>query len=86
MYFDSFYGNLYIHANKPKYNYGCDTNLLAFLHRHSSEPSYAGHLGIDDPIELIQHSITETIAQMQGFVWESWGTSDSDQVKAWPPT
>ena len=83
-YFDPFYADLYIHPNKPEYNY--DTNLFAFLHRRSSEPSYADRLGIDGPIERIQRSIAEAVAQVQRFIWESWGTGVGDRVKAWPPT
>ncbi|KAI0276609.1 hypothetical protein BGY98DRAFT_934912 [Russula aff. rugulosa BPL654] len=83
-YFDPFYGDLYIHPNKPEYNY--DTNLFAFLRRRSSEPSYADRLGIDGPIERIQRSIAEAVAQVQRFIWESWGTDGGDRVKAWPPT
>ena len=83
-YFDPFYADLYIHPNKPEYNY--DTNLFAFLRRRSSEPSYADRLGIDGPIERIQRSIAEAVAQVQRFVWESWGAGGGDRVKAWPPT
>jgi serine/arginine repetitive matrix protein 2 len=83
-YFDPFYADLYIHPNKPEYNY--DTNLFAFLRRRSSEPSYADRLGIDGPIERIQRSIAEAVAQVQRFIWESWGTGGGDRVKAWPPT
>ena len=83
-YFDPFYGDLYIHPNKPEYNY--DTNLFTFLHRRSSEPTYANRLGVDGPIEWIQRSITEAVAQVQRFIWESWGTGGGDRVKAWPPT
>lgn len=83
-YFDPFYGDLYIHPNKPEYNY--DTNLFAFLRRRSSEPSYADRLGIDCPIERIQRSIAEAVAQVQRSIWESWGTDGGDRVKAWPPT
>jgi serine/arginine repetitive matrix protein 2 len=82
-YFDPFYGDLYIHPNKPEYNY--DSSLFAFLRRRSSEPSYADRLGIGGPIERFQRSLAEAIAQVQRFIWESWGTR-VDQVKAWPPT
>ena len=83
-YFDPFYADLYIHPNKPEYNY--DSNFFSFLRRRSSEPSYADRLGIDGPIERIQRSIAEAIAQVQRFIWESWGTGAGDRVKAWPPT
>jgi hypothetical protein len=77
IYFDPrFYGDLYIHPNKPEYNY--DTNLFAFLRRRSSEPSYADRLGIGSPIERIQHSIAEAVAQVQRFIWKSWGTGGGD--------
>ncbi|KAH9961259.1 hypothetical protein BC827DRAFT_1203507 [Russula dissimulans] len=83
-YFDPFYGDLYIHPNKPEYNY--DTNFFAFLRRRPLEPSYAERLGIDGPMDLIKRSITDAIAQAQRFVWESWGWGgDDDRVKAWPP-
>ena len=82
-YFDPFYADLYIHPNKPEYNY--DTNLFAFFRRRSSEPSYAVRLGIEGPIDQIQRSITDAVAQVQRFMWESWGTGD-DRIKAWPPT
>ena len=84
-YFDPFYADLYIHPNKPEYNY--DSNFFSFFRRPSSEPSYADRLGIiDGPIERIQRSIAEAIAQVQRFIWESWGTAAGDQLKAWPPT
>jgi hypothetical protein len=63
-YFDPFYADLYIHPNKPEYNY--DTNLFAFLRRRSSEPSYADRLGIDGPIERIQRSIAEALHLCNG--------------------
>jgi hypothetical protein len=83
-YFDLFYADLYIHPNKPEYNY--DTNLFPFLRLRSSEPSYADRLGIDGPIERIQRSIAEAVAQVQRFILESWGTGGGDRAKAWPPT
>ena len=83
-YFDPFYADLYIHPNKPEYNY--DTNLFAFLRRRSSEPSYANRLGIEGPIDQIQRSIADAVAQVQRFVWESWGAGGDDRMKAWPPT
>ena len=83
-YFDPFYADLYIHPNKPEYNY--DTNLFAFLRRGSSEPSYANRLGIEGPIDQIQRSIADAVAQVQRFVWESWGAGGDDRMKAWPPT
>jgi hypothetical protein len=83
-YFDPFYADLYIHPNKPEYNY--DTNLFAFLRRRSSEPSYAERLGIEGPIDYIKHSVADAVLQVQRFVWESWGLGGDDRVKAWPPT
>ena len=83
-YFDPFYADLYIHPNKPDYNY--DTNLFAFFRRRSSEPSYAQRLGIEGPIDHIKRSIVDAIAQVQRSMWESWGLDGDDRVKAWPPT
>ena len=70
-YIDPFYGDLYIHPNKPEYNY--DTNLFALLRRRLSDPSYADRLGIDGPIERIQRSIAEAVAPVQRFIWEYLG-------------
>ncbi|KAI0298524.1 hypothetical protein BC826DRAFT_1103024 [Russula brevipes] len=83
-YFDPFYADLYIHPNKPEYNY--DTNLFAFLRRRPSEPSYVERLGIEGPVDYITRSIADAVAQVQRFVWESWGPGGDDRVKAWPPT
>ncbi|KAI9509431.1 hypothetical protein F5148DRAFT_1187964 [Russula earlei] len=83
-YFDPFYGDLYIHPNKPEYNY--DTKLFSFLRRQPSEPSYAERLGIEGPIDLAKRSIANVIAQVQRFMWESWGGGGDDRVRAWPPT
>ena len=83
-YFDPFYADLYIHPNKPEYNY--DTNLFAFLRRRSSEPSYTERLGIGGSIDHIERSIANAVIQVQRFLWESWGLGGDDRVKAWPPT
>ncbi|KAI0254145.1 hypothetical protein BJV78DRAFT_1188986 [Lactifluus subvellereus] len=83
-YFDPFYADLHLHPNKPDYNY--DTNLFSFFRRPSLEPSYPELLGIDGPIQYIRRNIAHAVARVQRSMWESWGASGDDRVKAWPPT
>jgi len=42
-------------------------------------------LGINGLIEQIQCSMAEVVAQVQDFLWKSWGTGGGNRVKAWPP-
>ncbi|KAI0305666.1 hypothetical protein B0F90DRAFT_1924051 [Multifurca ochricompacta] len=83
-YFDPFYADLHLHPTKPEFVY--DTNLFSFLRRSSLEPSHLERLGIEGPILHAKRNIADAIAQVQNFIWESWGTSGDDQGRAWPPT
>jgi serine/arginine repetitive matrix protein 2 len=83
-YFDPFYANLHLHPTKPEFIY--DTNLFSFLRRASMDPSLLERLGVDGPMYQLKRSIADLVAQAQRYIWESWGTSVTDQVTAWPPT
>ena len=83
-YFDPFYADLHLHPNKPDYNY--DTNMFSFFRRSSSEPSYPELLCVDGSIQYIKRSIADAVARVQRSMWESWGASGDNRVKAWPPT
>ena len=83
-YFDPFYANLHLHPTKPEFIY--DTNIFSFLRRASMDPSLLERLGIDGPMYQFKRSIADLVAQAQRYIWESWGASVNDQVRAWPPT
>ncbi|KAH9060095.1 hypothetical protein EDB87DRAFT_1618552 [Lactarius vividus] len=83
-YFDPFYADLHLHPTKPEFIY--DTNLFSFLRRASMEPSLLERLGVDGPVYQFKRSIADLVAQVQRYMWESWGASVDNQVMGWPPT